>query len=58
MGKDASKLEKDIESLRKRIQTSKRNLREAERKAEDLQSSIQTAMLAREKIRRNRKPSP
>ncbi len=40
MGKDASKLEKEIESLRKRIQTSKRKLHEAERKAADLQEQF------------------
>jgi chaperonin cofactor prefoldin len=56
MAPEKSKLENDLERLRKRIQTSKRRLREAERKGEDLQVSIAAAMLARENIKRTRKP--
>ena len=54
MGTERTKLEKDLEGLKKRIQTSKRKLREAEVKARKLQSSIQTALLAPEKVKRNR----
>jgi chaperonin cofactor prefoldin len=56
MGKESSKLEDDLEGLRKRIQTSKRKLRESEIKARKLRSSIETALLSPEKARRNRKP--
>jgi chaperonin cofactor prefoldin len=55
MGKESSKLEKDLEGLKKRIQTSRKKLREAEIKARNLQSSIETALLAPEKAKRNRK---
>jgi chaperonin cofactor prefoldin len=54
MGTESTKLEKDLEGLKKRIQTSKRKLREAEIKARKLQSSIETALLAPEKVKRNR----
>ena len=54
MGKEDSKLGNDLEGLKKRIQTSKRKLREAEQKARVLQSSIETAFLARERAKRNR----
>lgn len=56
MGKESSKLENDLESLRTRIQTSKRKLRESEIKAGKLRSSIETALLSPEKAKRNRKP--
>jgi chaperonin cofactor prefoldin len=55
MGKESSKLEKDLEGLKKRIQTSRKKLREAEIKARNLQSSIETALLALEKAKRHRK---
>lgn len=54
MGTESTKLEKDLEGLKKRIQASKRKLRESEVKARKLQSSIQTALLAPEKTKRNR----
>ena len=54
MGTESTKLEKDLEGLKKRIQTSKRKLREAEVKARKLQSSIQTALLTPEKAKRNK----
>lgn len=55
MGKESSKLEKDLEGLKKRIQTSKRKLREAEIKAGKLRSSIETALLDPDKATRSNK---
>jgi chaperonin cofactor prefoldin len=55
MGKESSKLEKDLEGLRKRIQTSKRKLREAEIQAGKLRSSIETALLAPDKAKKTDK---
>jgi chaperonin cofactor prefoldin len=55
MGKESSKLERDLEGLKRRIQTSRKKLREAELKAKKLRSSIETALLAPEKGKRNRK---
>jgi chaperonin cofactor prefoldin len=55
MGKESSKLEKDLEGLKKRIQTSRKKLREAEIKARNLQSSIETALVAPDKARRNKR---
>jgi chaperonin cofactor prefoldin len=55
MGKESSKLEKDLDGLKKRIQTSRKKLREAEIKARNLQSSIATALLAPDKARRNKR---
>jgi len=54
MGTERSKLEKDLDGLKKRIQTSKSKLREAEIKAGKLQRSIETAILAPEKVKRNK----
>lgn len=56
MGKESSKLEKDLEGLKKRIQTSRKKLCEAEMKARDLRSSIETALLTPGKPKRPRKP--
>jgi chaperonin cofactor prefoldin len=55
MGKESSKLENDLEGLKKRIQTSRKKLREAEIKARKLQSSIETALLTPEKAKRSNK---
>jgi len=54
MGKESSKLENDLEGLRKRIQTSKRKLREAEIQAGKLRSSIETAILTPEQGKRRK----
>lgn len=51
MGKESSKLEKDLEGLRKRIQTSKRKLRETEIRAGKLRSSIETALVSSDKAK-------
>ncbi|MGH7942196.1 MAG: hypothetical protein ACREFR_14105 [Limisphaerales bacterium] len=56
MGKEEdSKLEKDLEGLKKRILASKRKLREAEIKARKLRSSIDTGLMAPERAKRNRR---
>lgn len=55
MGKESSDLEKDLDGLRKRIQSSKKKLREAEIKAGKLRSSIESALLKPEKAKRNKR---
>ncbi|MGH7941978.1 MAG: hypothetical protein ACREFR_13005 [Limisphaerales bacterium] len=55
MGKESSDLEKDLEGLKKRIQSSKKKLREAEIKAGELRSSIESALLKPEKVKRNKR---
>jgi chaperonin cofactor prefoldin len=55
MGRESSKLEKDLEGLKKRIQRSQKKLSEAEIKAKKLKSSIETALFTPEKAGRSKR---
>ena len=57
MAKDTSKLGKELESLKKRLQVSKKHLKQTELKAEDLNALIEATRRNREEISPESKPS-
>jgi hypothetical protein len=55
MAKEQSRMENDLERIKKRLLAGKQTLHETELKAEDLDATIQTAIRDQQKQAQNRK---
>jgi len=57
VAKEGSKLGKEIERLKKRLQASKKHLKQAELKAEDLNALIEATWRTRDSVHHSEKPT-